>query len=516
MNVVLLSDIFSEKREKNEKLGKWSFWSRYLGPYAVKQAIKNRCPNKTVAVIDYFLKIEDFFSYAEDGIIGLDTEFIGISTTFLNNTSNKRVNDFNLWFEDHDDIVDWLTELKLIAPNAKIFVGGHSVDIWYKRYVVDPDKPEMPEAMKLIDCFIHGYGESSVPDYINGTTNLLNVYSRDDVMFISDGATAGSNKTECLRVQWDNKDYIQQNEWLSLEISKGCKFGCKFCMFDKMGTTLKCKEELRKELIHNYENFGTVGYQLTDDTVNDSLDKVKMIHEVFTSLPFKIEWIGYVRPDMFHRYPEMLDMLIESGCRGVFLGIETFNHTAAKIVGKGLDPQKIKNIVKWMKDTTGDEMFILGSFIIGLVGETKESLDDTLEYLVNQKSIDKILWEVLYLRPPDYRTEAKDDFNNNNDKYGIRKLQFKPYYWEHNTLNYNQCVDISEKWKKELRKGKSGFNKALEENTNFFSYPRMRSLGYTHHESFTMLKHGNMPPELYEKNDKWIYNYHKGLMNALA
>ena len=514
MNIVLLSDIFSVERKQNENLGKWSFWSRYLGPYAVKQAIKNQCPDKTVAVIDYFLKTEDFFDYA-DGIIGEDTEFIGLSTTFLLNTNNRRVNDFNLWFEDHEEIVDWLMQLKLLAPKAKIFVGGHAVDAWYKRYILDPDQPELPKAMNLIDCFIHGYGESSVPNYINGKTNLFNAHWRGKTSFISDNIKAGDDRAQCLRVKWDKNDYVRQGEWLPLEISKGCRFGCKFCMFDKLGTTIKTKEELRAELIHNYENFGVTGYSLTDDTVNDSLAKMKMIYEVFTSLPFKVEWISYCRPDMFQAYPKMLDMMIESGCRGVFLGIETFNPTAAKIVGKGLDPNKIKDIVKWMKDKTGNEMFILGSFIIGLVGETKESLDDTLEYLINQKSIDKILWEVLYLRPPDYRTEAKDDFNNNKDKYGIRKLQWDPYYWEHDTLNYNQCVEISEVWKKELRKGNSGFNKALEENTNFFSYPRMRSLGYSHDESFNMLKYGNMPDELYRRNDQWIADYHKGLKNAL-
>lgn len=524
-NVVLFNDVFndpnideshkSERRLNPEALNKWSFWSRYLGPYAVKQAIENKCPGKKVMVVDYFTKIPNFFEYIKH-LIGPETEYIGISTTFLHNTANARVNDFNLWMTKHEDLVEWFRQLKELAPNAKIMIGGHHCDVWYQYYVKSrPDAP-LPEAMdKYIDCVIHGYGESAVPAYINGTVDLQHIKYRNNVLWVSDGIAAGSPKAECLRVKWNNADAVQYGEWLPLEISKGCRFGCKFCMYDKFGTTIKGKEELRNELIYNYENYGVTGYQLTDDTINDSMAKMSMIHEVFTSLPFKIEWVAYTRPDMFHRYPEMLDMMIDSGCKGVFLGIETFNPESAKIAGKGLHPEKIKGIIKWMKEKTQGEMFILASFIIGLVGETEESLENTLQYLIEQKVIDKIIFEVLYVRPADFRTGVQKDFNNSGEMYGFKNIRYNPYYWEHDTLNFNQCMEIAERWKKELSKNNyTGFDKAMEGFTNFWSYPRMRSLGYSHKESFMMLKDASMPDELYRKNDKWIADYHKMLLEV--
>jgi radical SAM superfamily enzyme YgiQ (UPF0313 family) len=521
-DILFLNDVFSaknidkthksERRHNPEKLNKWSFWSRYMGPYAAKQAVINSDPTLKVKIIDYFTKIPDFFSYIKD-FVNEDTRYIGISTTFLNNTSNKRVNDFNLWFNNHKDLVDWFRQLKEVAPNAKIIIGGHLCDVWFQYYVKTRPDVQLPEAMeKYVDCVIHGYAESSLPKYLKKQLDSSHMYYRGNTLFVSDNSSAGSNSTTCLKVNWTAEEAVQYGEWLPLEISKGCRFGCKFCMYDRFGTTIKNKEILKAELISNYKNFGITGYQITDDTVNDSLAKVKMIHEVIMSLPFKIEWIAYARPDMFYKYPEMLDLMVESGCRGMFLGIETFNPIAAKTAGKGLDPEKIKNIIKWIKQKTGDDLFILASFIIGLVGETEESLESTLQYLLNQQNIDKILFEVLYVRPPDFRTGAKKDFNNNSSLYGFKKVVYNPYYWEHDTLNFTQCMKIAQHWKTELEKTKySGFDQALEGLTNFWSYPRMRSLGYSHKESFYMLKDASMTEELYIKNDNWIKNYHQNL-----
>ncbi len=127
------------------------------------------------------------------------------------------------------------------------------------------------------------------------------------------------------------QDSVQPGEWLPLEISKGCRFGCKFCFYDHSGTVIKSPECLKQELLYNYKNFGTTGYQLTDDTVNDSMTKIDMMYDVIKSLPFNIEWIAYTRPDMFHKYPQMLDKMLDMGCRGMFLGVETFNHTSQQL-----------------------------------------------------------------------------------------------------------------------------------------------------------------------------------------
>ena len=504
-DVVLLNDVFSSY----DNSYRWSFWSRYMGPYTIKQSILDKTSSSCI-VVDYFTKHNNLFEYLKT-FVNKDTKYIGISTTFLQHKENSRINDFNLWFTNHAQTVEWFAKLKQIAPNAKIIIGGWTAEIWYNHYTMFRKEDTLPEAMKMVDYIVKGYGEVIVPSIINNTIPNQHIITRNGVNFVSDNTSAGKG-AEVNPVNWSQADSVAIEEWLPLEISKGCRFGCKFCMFDKLGTTIIDKQALREELIHNYKNFGVTGYQLTDDTINDSMEKVKMVHEVFTSLPFDVEWIAYVRPDMFDKYPEMLDLMYESGCRGMFLGIETFNHTAAKLCGKGLHPEKIKNILSWIKQKYGDDMFVLGSFILGLPGETAESLEDTLQYLKTQNVIDKILFEVFYVRPSETTAGNQKDYHTDNDKYEIRNITFNPYYWEHGTLNYNQCKEILTRWKQVLTSARySGHDSAIEGSTNFWSYPRMRSLGYSHQESFTMLKDATMPETLYQKNNQWINDYHNKL-----
>jgi radical SAM superfamily enzyme YgiQ (UPF0313 family) len=506
-DVVLLNDVFSSY----DSSYRWSFWSRYLGPYTVKQSIVDKTLCDCV-VVDYFTKHPNLFEYLKN-FVDDQTKYIGIATTFLQHKENSRVNDFNLWFTDHEETYQWFKKLKELAPNAKIIIGGWNAEIWYNHYTMFRKNVPLPKAMQLVDYIIKGYAEAIVPNIINNNTEPQQIIHRNGVNFVSDNTSAGAG-AQVNPVKWSSVDNVVQGEWLPLEVSKGCRFGCKFCMFDKLGTTIIDKDALREELIHNYKEFGVTGYQLTDDTINDSMEKVQMVHEVFTSLPFKAEWIAYARPDMFEKFPQMLDLMYEAGCRGMFLGIETFNYTAAKLCGKGLHPEKIKNILSWIKEKYGDEIFVLGSFILGLPGETEESLEDTLQYLKNQDVIDKILFEVFYVRPSETTAGNQKDYHTDNDKYEIRNIQFSPYYWEHGTLNYNQCQEISSRWKQVLTSAKySGHDRAIESSTNFWSYPRMRSLGYDHHQSFRMLKDASMPDELYTRNNKWIEDYYKGLVS---
>ena len=512
--VVLLSDIYSENLDgiANSEKDKWSFWSRYLAPYVIKEAIVRKTNLNDIKVIDYFTKIENFFSYMEN-FLNEDTKYIGISTTFLKNPHSPRVNDFNLWFSKQENLYEWFDKLSKLAPNAKIILGGYQTNIWFDNYVKKNNGP-LPTAMsKFVDCVIDGYGEKAIAYYINNTIPENAKFYKDNVLFISLGTKAGDKETDLLSVTWQSTDSIQKNEWLPLEISKGCRFGCKFCMFDKQGTTIKEEESLRNEFINNYNMWNTTGYLLTDDTLNDSMKKVEMLHNVISNLPFKIEFISYIRPDMFYKFPQMLPLLIDIGCKGMFLGIETFNPTAAKIAGKGLHPEKIKDILVWLKEECNDNIFILTSFIIGLVGETEESLDETLAYLTGQKIIDKILWEVLYVRSTGNSTAKDEDFNSKPTMFGFKKISYNPYYWEHETLNYTQCRQISEKWRDTLKN--HTFSKpeiALETVGNFWSYPRLRSIGYTHEKSVTILKGDSVPQTVYKKNKQWINNYHKNLI----
>jgi len=490
---------------------KYNFWTRYMGPYTVASSIREHCPHMDVVVLDYFTKLDNFFEVFEQ-VVTPDTEYVALSVTFLNNPFNPKQKDFNLWHFSHQECLDWFARIKEIAPKAKIIIGGALVDTIYKQQITQKKDMRMaPVILEYVDYMFHGYSERTIVDFFNNTLDPSQILVKDGVTFINEPALAGKGAI-VTQTKWTKQDSIQPGEWLPLEISKGCRFGCKFCFYDHSGTVIKSAKCLREELIYNYENFGTTGYQLTDDTVNDSIQKITMMHEVIKSLPFDIEWIAYTRPDMFNKYPEMLDMMLDMGCRGMFLGVETFNHLAAKIAGKGLHPDKIKNIIQWIRETAEDEIFLLASFIIGLVGETEESLMATAEWLKNQTYLDKAQYELLFVSDEGGRTS--NDFSNKRDKFGIHELRWNPdYYWKHETLDLPQCREIALKWEDMLAGHKyTQFERHSDYNVSFWAYPRLRSFGLSHENAKRVLVSQIVPEEVYRKNIQWVSNYHKDMV----
>jgi len=257
--------------------------------------------------------------------------------------------------------------------------------------------------------------------------------------------------------------------------------------------------------------FGTTGYVFSDDTVNDSIGKVEMICDVLSSLPFKIEWVSYARPDMFYSYPEMAPMLINSGARGLFLGIETLCHRAGITAGKGLHPEKIREVLSSLRQHAGGQCFLLGSFIIGLVGETEDSLSQTLEFLCQQKVFDMVQAELLFVSNDVRRINSS--FSTDPQKFGFTKMVWDPEYdWEHQTLNYKQCKRITKKWQAELENHSfSVFCDHRKQTANFWSYPMVRSLGFSHPQAIEFLKKNVGSNLVFDAYTSFTNSYHATL-----
>lgn len=514
-----LNDLHIEQQEKSNKKyevkmistnNKYTFWSRYMGPYAVASAVHQNCPDWEVVVVDWFTKIENFHDYIAN-FINEDTYYIGLSTTFLLNTFNPRAQDFNLWFTRQRQVDEWFSKIKEINPDIEFLLGGAITDLFYKIHFKTRPEAKFPVAFqKHINYVFNGYAEDTIVEFLNGDLDPNKVHEKNGIFFINETKMA-STGAKVLQSNYQHSMAIKNGEWLPLEVSKGCRFGCKFCFYDIRGTLIKDENCLREELIYNYENFGVTGYMLTDDTVNDSPEKINMLHKVIKSLPFKMEWISYCRPDMFSKYPEMWHKMIDMGCKGVFLGVETLDHTAGKLAGKGLDPERMKEILTWMREVAQDDVFILASMIIGLPGETKESLYKTAEWFKEQTVLDKIQYELFFVS--DGNDSKSPAFTGKPDNpYGIHLEYYPNYYWKHNSMDLHDAQEMAIEWEKMLvDHPKTAFERHFSYNTNFWAYPRLRSLGYNHLESVDILTAKVVPQEVYEKNKRWIDNYHTEL-----
>jgi radical SAM superfamily enzyme YgiQ (UPF0313 family) len=424
MDLVLLTNVSSP------------IWQRSIGAYQV--AGHCRQAGFSSQVIDF----TDLFKESElEKLLSLcvdaNTLAIGVSTTFYSNKNSKGKfvsADRSVKQSLPETIIKVLGKLKQQYPNLKIIAGGaNSFQL---------------EGHQLFDAVFHGYSEQSVVEYLQEIKQLVprRLYPVKGSTAIVDGKSAHFDITD-LGHSWHDIDCILPGETLPIEISRGCIFKCTFCAYPLNGKKkfdyLRDPELIKQELIYNYENFGTTNYFFTDDTFNDSTLKLERLHKVITELPFKIKFVTYLRLDLLYAHKEQIQLLKEMGLGSAFFGIETLNHQSGKTIGKGMNPNIVKEFLLDLYYNHWQELIpITCSFIVGLPWETKESVVNTREWCKTTPLND--LWFPLYIGTDSH---YKSEFDSNYEKYGYQ-LDIDGE-WLSETMTQAQALEISESFNSE-------------------------------------------------------------------
>lgn len=163
-----------------------------------------------------------------------------------------------------------------------------------------------------------------------------------------------------------------------LETSRGCPWGCVFCNKNIQGRKFRPKSA--KRVVDEIEGMLNMGFReinFLDDTFSTDLDRAKLICEEIIKRGLKFPWhpLNGMRVDRLDR--ELLSLMKRSGCYKASFGIESGNEQVLRNINKGITLDHVERAVKWAKDT-GLETF--GYFMLGLPGETKKTMQDTINF----------------------------------------------------------------------------------------------------------------------------------------
>jgi hypothetical protein len=357
---------------------------RSAGSYRIASELRKF--GYTCQVIDFFTTMteEEQYSILEK-VVGPNTKILGLSSTFfdyvsdivrnsdrhIKNNVKSSDNKYTINFPYKVDKMKlYFDFVKTKSPNIKIVLGGYKA--MYR------DAPG-------VDVLVTGAGDAAIikyMEYLNGKNPFFqcDVNETDPSQIIINGDSYNNTfDFSSSEIKYEQHDNILPNETLTIEVSRGCIFNCNFCSEPYRGKTkndyLKNSNNLRDEFLRNYYEFGITSYQYSDETHNDNNDKLINLAKIVQSLPFEIEYRAYLRIDLMYRYPEQYSMLRDGGIKGAFFGIETLNHSAGKIIGKGLHPDKIINELHNFRKQL-PHVSTSGGFIVGLPTETKESVTE--------------------------------------------------------------------------------------------------------------------------------------------
>jgi radical SAM superfamily enzyme YgiQ (UPF0313 family) len=400
---------------------------RISGPYRIATEVRKM--GLTCQVVEMMTEFDlSELGHLCEKFISDETLILGFSTTF--------------WYNDPSisgRISLITTFARKLNPNIKVVFGGaNSLEIIRGHSSYD------------VDAVFLGYAEHHFILYLNSLVNKtstpfsINMIGKAKIYdFVEKSDTFNFCNSQ---IVYDKSDCIIPGEPLILETGRGCIFKCKFCSYPLTGKKkldyLKDPDVIREELIRNYEEYQIDKYILSDETFNDSNEKLEYLHKIFTSLPFKIKFGCYLRLDLINAHRHQIDLLKEMGIVGANFGIETFHEKAARTIGKGIVSAKAKNLLYDLKSTYWkNDVTIQINLIAGLPYETYDSYDETEKWILSEEClVDSISIAALGLRNPKVIKNAwMSEFELNAEKYGFRWGN-DPWKWQ----NKNQPVKSSD------------------------------------------------------------------------
>jgi len=387
-------------------------------------------------------------------IISSSTKIIGISTTFFNSTNGNNVYDTNN-YQNYTNINfqetfcpqgkefenQFVSVLKQMNSDCKILLGGHKAS------------PETNN--KNVDYIMTGHGEQSIIDLLQLLDNnqnlsmLPNSYKNIFGITIIPGHEISGEKFACGGMEW--KDYDVFNaKVLPIEIARGCIFNCSFCSYPLRGKkTLDFvlnHDLMYQEFKNNYEQFGITTYQIVDDTFNDSDEKLDRVLSVVSKLNFQPTFWCYSRLDLAVAKPYRISKMYDIGIRAVHFGIETLNEKIGKTIGKGLSTAKQIEAINGIREKYGDKILLHGSFILGLPGETLESMKNTHDELYSGNlPLHSWNWHAFSLRK---FTRYKSEFEKNFESYGLTEMGVVngKINWSSEITTYEDMIKLQDEW----------------------------------------------------------------------
>ncbi|MEN8201968.1 MAG: radical SAM protein [Bacteroidota bacterium] len=166
-----------------------------------------------------------------------------------------------------------------------------------------------------------------------------------------------------------------------IQFSRGCGFKCNFC---SVTTFYKHRYVHRpvSDVVEEIERHGTKLFLFADDNITFSRKAAK---ELFKALiPLNIKWLSEGDMNMV-RDPDLMDLMMKSGCVGLLVGLESISKDNLKSMQKNQNLSKLDQYDEQMRILRNSGVMTWATFTFGYEYDTPEIFDQTLEFCSKYK-----------------------------------------------------------------------------------------------------------------------------------
>ncbi|NJK92632.1 MAG: radical SAM protein [Blastochloris sp.] len=282
-----------------------------------------------------------------------------------------------LFLDDRMDLIDENLNVDLVCLSVETYTARRAYQIAgiFRRrkipVVMGGFHPTLcpDEVMRFAESIVVGEAEESFPRLL-----LDFVAGRMDRIYRVE-------KRPSTRVRPD-RSIFQGKRYLPIglvEYSRGCRFSCDFCAITAafkashthadLGQVLEEIEEVRRP--------GQLIFFIDDNFASDP-ESARVLCQVLKGKG--VRWVSQASSTATWD-PELLNVMRESGCQGVLVGLESLNETALKTMRKSFN---LKNggHVETLARLSQAGLRVYGTFIFGYDTDTPEVFETTVEFAI--------------------------------------------------------------------------------------------------------------------------------------
>ena len=275
------------------------------------------------------------------------------------------------------DALDWIRYLKH-KLNIPVIAGGLNLSMY----------PKETFSHKEIDYAIIGEAIESLPkllaalEYGDSLNNMPGIIYREDEKVIINPPTENYADFNVYpfpaRHLLPNERYhsfiSQRKNFTVMVTAMGCPFRCTFCAISHRYQPRSVKNVV-DEIEICYRDFNVREIDFFDPVLFIGKDRVLNLFQEIKKRKLDIEWSCRSRVDVVDK--ELLREAASAGCRQIYYGIESADPQILHTIKKEIEPEQIKQAIKWSKKYG---IRAMGFFMVGNQGETKETVRGTIEF----------------------------------------------------------------------------------------------------------------------------------------
>jgi len=186
--------------------------------------------------------------------------------------------------------------------------------------------------------------------------------------------------TKVYKENLDTKDYYNGymlHPYMSFYTGRGCKSRCTFCLWPQTisGHNYRTRsvDNIIAELTYARDNFPEIKeFFFDDDTLTDNIEHVEALAKKISKLG--ITWSCNAKANVPY---ETLKIMKDNGLRLLLVGYESGNQQILVNIKKGIRTDIAR---QFTRDCHSLGILIHGTFIVGLPGETKDTIEESIKY----------------------------------------------------------------------------------------------------------------------------------------